>query len=483
MALATTAAPAETNADARSRSWEQPSGAALTWLTVGAAFLLLGAALTLVTAIQLVSPGWGTLGPATSIGRLRPVATTIVGFGGLGMIGTGVALDLARRLGRAPAQLDLLAKAGGALVTLSVAAGSIALLMGHSTGRPGLELPRLFSVPLALGLLLAAAAFFRTMAMRESDDLHPALWHLSAGVLAGPLLLLLGSLPRVAGVNDEVVRVFATNGLLLLWLVSLGIGIALYVVPQAARTALYSRRLAAIGFWGWVAIAPLTGAARLVSGPAQEWLETIGIASMIALVVPALAVCVNLSKTYTRRTSLAHPADLRSALLGAALLALSSVLGAVTAGRTAGDVLHLTVFADGKAEMMAAGVAGSLILAGLWHVLPALSGRRQANPMLAARSTWWLGAGVLLVAASLLAAGFVQGALWTESVREGGTAFTGAGWRVVADSIRPLLWARVIGQALLLATAVLVFQQVLATTAYGEPLDRDDAAHPQAREG
>lgn len=475
MALATTTAAGERSAAAPARSWEQPSEAALTWVTVGAVFLLLGSAVMLMTAIQQVSPGWGTLGPATSIGRLRPVATTLVGFGGLGMIGTGVALDLARRLGRTPAQLDPVAKAAGALVTLSVAGGAGAILLGHSTGRPGLELPRPFSIPLALGLLLAAAVFFRTLATRATDALHPALWHLSAGLLAGPVLLLLGSLPRVAGVNDEVIRVFATNGLMLLWLVSLGIGIALYVVPQAARSALYSQRLATVGFWGWVGLAPFTGPARLVSGPAQEWLETIGIAAGIALVVPALAVCVNLSKTYTRRTSLAHPADLRFALLGGALLAVSTGLHALTSSRTAGDLLHLTVFADGTAELVAAGVAGSLILAGLWHVLPNLAGRRQANPALAARSAWWLGAGALLVGLSLLAAGFVQGALWTDSVREGGSAFVGSGWRVVVDAIRPLLWVRVLGQVLLLATAALVFQQVLATTAYGEPFDAADA--------
>lgn len=475
MALATTTALSGRADEATARNWEQPSAAALIWVTAGAGFLLLGSALTLMTAIQQVSPGWGTLGPATSIGRLRPVATTLVGLGGLGMIGTGVALDIARRLSRAPAQLDAMAKAGGAVVTLSVAGGSVAILLGHTTGRVGLELPRLFSIPLALGLLLAAAAFFRTLATREADDLHPALWHLSAGMLAGPLLLILGTLPRVAGVNDEILRVFATNGLLLLWLVSLGIGVALYVVPQAARTALYSHRLATLGFWGWVAIAPLTGPVRLVSGPAQEWLETIGIAATIALVIPALAVCVNLSKTYSRRTSLAHSADLRFALLGSTLLAASVSLGALTSGRIAGDVLHLTVFADGAAEMVATGVAGALILAGLWHVLPALAGRRQANPALAARSAWWLGAGAVVVAVSLLAAGLIQGALWTQSVRDGGTALTGEGWRVITDSIRPLLWARVVGQVLLLVAAVVAFQQVLSTTAYGEPLDHDTA--------
>ncbi len=477
MALATSSsatAAHEADSSADARSWSTPSGAALTWVTVGATFLLLGALLLVLTAIQQVSPGFATLGSATSFGRLRPVATTLVTYGGLGMIGTGVALDLARRLGRTPPRLDLVARAGGALTTLSVAGGSIAILLGHTTGRPGLELPRPFSVPLAVGLLLAAAAYFRTLATRDADELHPALWHVSSALVAGPLLLLIGTVPRVAGVNDETVRVFATNGLLLLWLVSLGIGIATYVVPQACRSALYSRRLAAVGFWGWIALAPFAGPARLVSGPAQEWLETIGITATIALAVPALAVCVNLVKTYTRRSSLAHPAELRFGLLCASLLAGATSLGALTAGRNAGDVLHLTVAADGAAELIVLGVAGAGIVAGLFHVLPALAGRRQANPAIAGRAAWWLGAGILTVALSLLAAGLIEGALWTYSVREGGDAFLGSGWRTVADSIRPLLWARVVGEVLVAIAATIVFQQVLSTSAFGEPIDADD---------
>ncbi|HVF18997.1 MAG TPA: cbb3-type cytochrome c oxidase subunit I [Mycobacteriales bacterium] len=472
LTTSTTAAPSVV---AGERRWSTPSAAALTWVTVGATFLVLGCAVMLLTALQQASPGFATLGSATSFGRLRPVAMTLVTYGGLGMIGTGVALDLARRLGRAPAQLELLARAGGALTTLSVVGGSIAILLGHTTGRPGLELPRPFSVPLALGFLLAAAAYFRTLAVRAEDALHPALWHLSAALVAGPVLLLVGTLPRRAGINDEVIRVFATNGLVLLWLAGLAIGIALYVVPHASRAALHSRRLAAIGFWGWIAVAPFCGAARLVSGPAQEWLETIGVAAAIALVAPALAIVVNITSTYAARTSLAHPADLRFALLCVGLLAVAVPGGALAAGRNAGDVLHLTVFAEGAAELMLVGVAGAGILAGLWHVLPALAGRRQSGADLAGRAAWWLGAGVALVAVTLAAAGFVQGALWTQSVREAGDSFTGDGWRVVADSIRPLLWLRVVGELLVLAAAVVVFQQVLSTSAFGEPLDADDA--------
>lgn len=457
--------------EAAQPAWARPSAAALTWVTVGASFLLLGVLVLLLTAVQQVSPGFATLGASTSFGRLRPVALTLIGYGGLGMIGTGVAIDVARRLGRSAVRLDLLARAAGALTTLSVAGGCVAILAGHTTGRPGLELPRPFAVPLALGLLLAATVFFRTLAGRDADEVHPALWHLSAGLLAGPVLLLLGTMPRVAGVNDDVVRVFATNGLLLLWLVSLGIGAALYVVPQASRSALYSGRLAALGFWGWVAIAPLSAPARLVSGPAQEWLETIGIAASIALVAPALAICVNLVKTYTRRTSLTHPAELRFALLGAVLLAIAVSFGALSSGRNAGDMLHLTVATEGAAEVMTLGVAGALILGGLCHVLPGLAERRPANPVVAGRAAWWLGSGVALVGLSLLAGGLVQGALWTAAVRDGGDAVTGAGWRVVADSLRPLLWARVLGEVLVVVGVTLVFQQVLATTAYGDALD------------
>ncbi len=471
MALATTSV-ADTEGDARP-GWEAPSGAALTWITVGGLFLVAGGLVLLLTSAQQIAPGLFTGGATTSIGRLRPAGLVLLTFGGLGMVGSGVALDIARRLSRSPVQLELVAKAAGALMTLAVAVGAGSIVAGQSSGRTGLELRRIVTVPLAVALLLLAVVVIRTVATRERDEVHPALWFICAAVVAGPVVLLGGSLPRLAGVNDATVTAFATSGLLLLWLVPLGIGTACYVLPAACRAPLPSRRLAGVAFWGWLVFAPFAGPARLLSTPAQEWLETIGIAATIGLLVPLLAVVTLLLSAYARRNSQRHGADLRFALAGTGLLALAGPLLWLHSSRTAGDYLGASVSAQGLHELLLAGVAGAFLIAGAYHVLPALTGNYLSNGRVAGNQVWLHASGATLVALSLLVAGYVEGSLWAEGVRSGVPVFTGVGWQIVTDTIRPLLWLRVVGEALLAASWIGLFQQTFSTVAYGEPLAGD----------
>lgn len=458
-----------TTASESAPAWETPSASALTWLVVGGLCLAAGGLLLLLAAAQSIAPNLLTVGTSTAVGRIRPAAYILLVYGGLGMLGSGVALDVARRLAKAPVQLEPLARAAGAITTLGVVLSAGGVLTGHGNGRVGFEMPRGLAVVIALGQLLVLCSVLRTVAKRVTDEVHPALWFICAALLAAPFVVVAGALPSVHGINDEIVLAFGISGLKLLWLVPLGIGIALYAVPAAARAPLHSRQLAQVAFFGWFVLAPFAGPVRLLGGPAQEWLETIGVAATIALAVPLLAVVVLLLSTYARRTSLAHTADLRAGLAGVGLLAVWGVLAATSATRTAGDFLHATVAADGLAEL-ALYAAAALILAGVFHSLPAITGNRIANARVAGATVWLVTGGAVVVALSLYVAGYVQGVLWAAGVRNGDPTFTGAGWLPVVDAIRPLLWLRVAGEGLVLVGWVAAFQQVFSTSAYGEPL-------------
>lgn len=463
----TTSASTASDTDAAA-AWEAPYGAALTWLVAGSFFLGIGGLLMLLAAAQSVAPDLFTIGASTSVGRVRPVAHLLLVYGGLGMVGNGVALDLARRVAKAPASLENVARIAGAITTVGVVGSAIAVLAGHSTGRAGFEMPRPLAGVLALGQLLVLFAVLRTISRRRADEVHPSLWFVVAALFCAPFVILGGSIPAVRGVNDEIVLSFGLSGLKLLWLVPLGIGAALYVVPNAARAPLHSRQLAAIAFWGWFLVAPFAGPMRLVSGPAPEWLETVGVAASIALGVPLLAVVVLLCATYARRTSLAHGADLRFALAGVGLLALWGLVALPTAGRTAGAYLHSTVAADGLGELALFGVAGAFLLGGTFHALPSVTGTRLANPRIAGSAVWLLAAGAAVVALTLLTAGYVQGVLWAQGVRSGTETFLGEGFVQVTNAIRPLLWARVAGEALIALGWVVAFQQVFSTSTAGD---------------
>lgn len=459
---------ASTTSESEAAAWEAPYGTALTWLVAGTFFLAVGGLLMLLAAAQSVSPGLVSIGAASSAGRVRAAAHVLLVYGGLGMIGNGVALDLARRAAKAPASLEKVSKAAGALMTLGVVASVLAVLTGRSTGRVGFEMPRPLAVVLALAQLLVLLAVLRTVARRTRDEVHPSLWFVVAALFCAPFVILGGALPGVRGINDEIVLAFGLSGLKLLWLVPLGIGTALYVVPNAARAPLHSRQLAAVAFWGWFVFAPFAGPMRLVASSSPDWLETLGIAASIALGVPILAVVVLLLATYARRTSLAHGADLRYALAGVALLALWGLLSVPTAGRTAAAYVHGTVAADGLAELALFGVAGCLLLAGVLHSVPNVTGNRLANPRVAGGSVWLLAVGAAVIGLSLLVAGYVQGVLWTQGVRTGVETFAGEGFVDVLNAVKPLLWLRVLGEALVALAWVVAFQQVFSTSTADE---------------
>lgn len=463
----TVTASAPTASEREAAAWEAPYGPALTWLVAGTFCLVVGGLLMLLAAAQSIAPDLFTIGGSTSVGRVRPAAMILLVYGGLAMVGNGVALDLARRAARAPAAMDKVVRAAGALTTLGVVGSALAVLTGHSTGRVGFEMPRPLAVVLALGQLLVLAAVLRTLSKRTRDEVHPSMWFVVAALLCAPFVIIGGSLPAVRGINDEIVLSFGLSGLKLLWLVPLGIGVALYVVPHAARAPLHSRQLAAIAFWGWFLLAPFAGPLRLVAGPAPEWLETVGVAAAIGLAVPILAVVVLLTSTYARRTSLAHSPDLRFALAGVVLLVLWALVTIPTAGRTAGAYLHSTVFADGAAELALFGVAGALLLAGAFAALPGVTGHPLANVRVAGSAVWLLAVGAAVVGLSLLVAGYVQGVLWAQGVRTGTDTFAGAGFVDTTNAIRPLLWLRVAGEGLVALGWVAAFQQVFSTsTAY-----------------
>ncbi|MFN2626380.1 MAG: cbb3-type cytochrome c oxidase subunit I, partial [Mycobacteriales bacterium] len=324
---------------------------------------------------------------------------------------------------------------------------------------------------IAVGLALAAVAVLRTVAVQPDDEVHPALWFVGAGVASGPALLLVGTAPRLAGVNDAVLVAFTGNGLALLWLGSVAIGAALYVLPTESGVPLYSRSLAALGFWGWVVLAPLAAGAKLLSGPAPDWWETLGTAASIALLIPVLAIVTVLALTYARRVpSGTHSAALRFALAGTVFFGLYGGLRAVGALRTVASVLHLTVAIDAGTELALYGVIGSWLAAGVYAALPALTGNTALSPAAQRRHVWLVVSGVALVVVPLLVGGIVQGALWQAGVRDGSGVFLGSGWSLVSDAVRPWLWARAAGEAVLFLAWGTLFQQVLSTYSYGQPL-------------
>ena len=199
---------------------------------VGAAFLVLGGALAL---LSLMSLRFADLIPVT-YGRLEPMAnlTLMFGFGVVTLVG-GIYYVLPRLTGTRLWSTDL---AGSGLLGISglVVVGLLLIGFGFGTGRQPLGLPWWFHVPMLLVLTLPMIITIGTIANREEPRSFVTLWFVLGGVTWLPLLYLAylaGDLPGLSSIAVEYSNVFLSAGYVTMFLLTVGPGLFSKIVAVA----------------------------------------------------------------------------------------------------------------------------------------------------------------------------------------------------------------------------------------------------------
>ncbi len=70
-------------------------------------------------------------------------------------------------------------------------------------------------------------------------------------------------MPNVHGVMQSLVSAWATQNILTLWLTSIGLGAAYYLIPKVINRPIHSYNLAAVGFWTFLLVSGL----KTIPGP------------------------------------------------------------------------------------------------------------------------------------------------------------------------------------------------------------------------
>ena len=110
-------------------------------LTLAVVWLVLASVAGLISSIKLHAPDWWVDQAWITFGRIRPIHLNLVAYGWCSMAGIGVALWLIPRLLKTELVGARYALLGGALWTVGVVAGTVALALGHSDGLEWLEYP------------------------------------------------------------------------------------------------------------------------------------------------------------------------------------------------------------------------------------------------------------------------------------------------------------------------------------------------------
>ena len=401
---------------------------AISHFLVGAAFLLIGGGLQL---LSLVALRFGYLFPL-SYGRVEPAAnlTLMIGFAAISLVG-GIYYVLPRLTGTHVSGtrlggLGLLGMSG--LTTLGV----LAIFAGLGDGSQPLGLPWWLDVPMAAVLFAPALVTIRTIRRRTEERSFVTLWFVLGGVIWLPLLYvahLVTHLPGASAVTVAFAETFFSAGFVTMFLVSVGSGLVYYTIVKESDVPLASRQLALVGFWSLGFAGAWWGAAQLLFGPGPGWVAGVAAALGLAWPIGAIANAANISMTLEGSwTGLGEKPGVLSGVLGLYLTVGVAVVAALAGFRSVGSVTSLTPFWEAVEYVSLTGVGTLLVSSVAFGALPRMVGRQLETAQRARRFQRLTVGGSVGLLISMGAAGILSGYSWVAGSNSAAYVDAGEGW-------------------------------------------------------
>jgi hypothetical protein len=227
-----------------------------------------------------------------------------------------------------------------------------------------------------------------------------------------------------------------------------------------------------LGFWSLAFVWAGTGPVDFIYGAGPDWLETLGGAFSIALLVPVFVIFTDLALAMRGRwIDVRDRVTLRFVIAGAALFALLPVYNLLLALRTSSAAVQFTEWIPGFDVVAFYGAFTLWICAFAYH---ALSGGR--GPRRAGIARWHLRLsllGILLAAAAMTLGGLATGFTWAAGANAGEPTTFGEGFEAVVDALAPYLVLRTIGLAIFVIAQILFLVSVFGRSA-DEPDEPSD---------
>ena len=395
-------APAEIDASCR--------GPLLFLFSAASGWLVIGLLLGLVASVKLHAPALLSGSAWLTYGRIQPAGMNALVYGFGLQAGLGVALWLLARLGRTPLVGASAAVAGGLLWNVGMVAGVVGILSGDSTGFELLEMPGYASPVLFLAFALLGASALLTFQARRASELYVSQWFILAALfwwawIYSTANLLLVFLP-VRGVMQALIGWWYLNNLFVIVLGFLGLGTIFYFVPKLTSRPLHSYALALFAFWALAIFAPWSGLAP--GAPLPAWMPSVSTFFTFLVLVPTLAVAVNLLRTLWGADG-ADSVPLKFIRLGALAWIAFNLIAAIASIREVSYVTHFTWLERAQTELFVVGFFALVMLGAIYQIVPSLLTGGEICPKLRRITLWLAVSGTLLTVLPSIVAGASDG--------------------------------------------------------------------------
>jgi cytochrome c oxidase cbb3-type subunit I/II len=453
---------------------------------------LVGMAVGVLIALQLVLPALNFQTSWLSFGRLRPLHTNAVIFAFAGnAIFAGVYYS-SQRLLKARMWSDALSRLHFWGWQAIIVAAAVTLPLGYSQSKEYAELEWPIDIAIAVIWVVFAANFFGTLARRRERHLYVALWFYIATLVAIAVLHIFNNLVVVAGplksysiyagVQDAFMQWWYGHNAVAFFLTTPFLGMMYYFLPKAAERPVYSYRLSILHFWTLVFIYIWAGPHHLHYTALPAWASTLGMLFSVMLWMPSWGGMIN--GLLTLRGAWSKVTDdpvLKFFVVAVTFYGMSTFEGPLMSIKSVNALSHYTDWTIAHVHAGALGWVGFMVFGMIYWLLPRLFQTELWSKKLAELHFWIGTIGILLYIVAIYAAGLTQGLMFRGFDESGRLAYPD----FIETTVRliPMYWVRVLGGGLYIAGTVLCAWNVVMTwrrapAAYAEPVHEAPALDP-----
>lgn len=392
---------------------------------------VVGMAVGVWIASQLIWPQLNFDVPWLSYGRLRPLHTNAVifAFGGNALFATSY--YVVQRTCQARLFSDKLAAFTFWGWQAAMVGALITLPMGFTSTKEYAELEWPLDILIAAVWIVYAIVFFGTIVKRRVKHIYVANWFFGSYILTIAILHIFNNIEMpvslwksysaYGGVQDAMVQWWYGHNAVGFFLTTSFLGMMYYFVPKQAERPIYSYRLSIVHFWALAFTYMWAGPHHLLYTSLPDWTQSLGMALSLILLAPSWGGMINGILTLSGAWhKLRTDPILKFLVVALSFYGMSTFEGSMMSIRTVNALSHYTDWTIGHVHSGALGWVAMITFGSLYYMIPRLYGRKAMASMQLVSLHFWLATlGVVLYISSMWIAGVMQGLMWRATGADG----------------------------------------------------------------
>jgi len=450
---------------------------------------VVGMAVGVLIAAQLIWPELNFNVPWLSYGRLRPLHTNAVifAFGGSALFATSY--YVVQRTCQARLFGDRLAAFTFWGWQAVIVAAAITLPLGITSSKEYAELEWPIDILIALVWVAYAVVFFGTIAKRKVSHIYVANWFFGAFIITVALLHIVNSaaIPATlwksysayAGAQDAMVQWWYGHNAVGFFLTAGFLGMMYYFIPKQAGRPVYSYRLSVVHFWALIFTYMWAGPHHLHYTALPEWAQSLGMVFSLILLAPSWGGMINGMMTLSGAWhKLRTDPILKFLIVSLSFYGMSTFEGPMMSIKTVNALSHYTDWTIGHVHSGALGWVGLITMGSMYYLIPRLFGRTEMYSVRLINAHFWIATvGIVLYIAAMWIAGVMQGLMWRAVGEDGTLTYT------FVESVKasyPFYVIRLLGGLLYLSGMVIMLYNTIRTIGLAQPAAAPLAAAARA---